>query len=105
MAEGLSPEPLAAETGPAIEGYEMIRPLGAGGMGTVFLARQQSLEREVAVKVLHSGQEFATQFYDRLEREARAMATLSHPNIVAVHDFIRLSDGDAAIWFVSGKRR
>jgi eukaryotic-like serine/threonine-protein kinase len=67
--------------------YEIVAPLGAGGMGEVYRARDQSLDREVAVKVLP--EELATD-RDRLrrfEQEARAAAALSHPNILAVHRF------------------
>ncbi|MFH1176512.1 MAG: protein kinase [Acidobacteriota bacterium] len=66
--------------------YETLAPLGAGGMGEVWRARDTRLDREVAIKVLPS--EFATD-PDRLrrfEREARATAALNHPNILVVHD-------------------
>jgi serine/threonine-protein kinase len=69
--------------------YEVVRLLGEGGMGQVFLARDTMLDREVAVKVLHSenplGEEVA-----RFEREARALAALDHPNILSVHEFGRI---------------
>jgi serine/threonine protein kinase/WD40 repeat protein len=67
--------------------YEIVSSLGAGGMGEVFRARDTRLGREVAIKVLP--RELATD-PDRLarfEREARAVAALSHPNILAIHDF------------------
>lgn len=67
--------------------YEIVSSLGAGGMGEVFRARDARLGREVAIKVLP--RELATD-PDRLarfEREARAVAALSHPNILAIHDF------------------
>ncbi|HSO24901.1 MAG TPA: serine/threonine-protein kinase, partial [Chondromyces sp.] len=66
--------------------YEIVARIGAGGMGEVYRARDTRLGREVAIKVLPS--EFAED-PDRLrrfEREARATAALSHPNILAVHD-------------------
>jgi serine/threonine protein kinase len=66
--------------------YEIQSPLGAGGMGEVYRARDTRLGRDVAVKVLPSS--FATDA-DRLrrfEQEARSVAALNHPNILAVHD-------------------
>jgi len=66
--------------------YEVIAPVGAGGMGEVYRARDTRLGRDVAVKVLPA--EF-TQSPDRLRRfaqEARAVAALNHPNILTVHD-------------------
>ena len=67
--------------------YEIVAPLGAGGMGEVYRARDSRLGREVAVKVLP---ELFANDPDRLarfEREARAVAALSHPNILAIHDY------------------
>ena len=66
--------------------YEIVAPLGAGGMGEVWRARDSRLGREVAVKVLPA--EFAAdaERLKRFEREARATAALSHPNILAVYD-------------------
>ena len=66
--------------------YEVLSPLGAGGMGEVYRARDPRLGRDVAIKVLPA--EFASD-PDRLrrfEREARAVAALEHPNILAIHD-------------------
>jgi len=69
----------------APKGYDVLRELASGGMGTVFLARQLRLDRLVAVKVLRS--ELATAAgAERFVREARTLASLSHPNIVPVHD-------------------
>ena len=67
--------------------YELHRPLGRGGMADVFLARDQLLDRPVAVKVLFP--EFATDpsFVERFRREATAAANLNHPNIVSVYDW------------------
>ena len=67
--------------------YELHRPLGRGGMADVFLARDQLLDRPVAVKVLFP--EFATDpsFVERFRREATAAANLSHPHIVGVYDW------------------
>jgi serine/threonine protein kinase len=109
MAEGLGLSPDdSGDEAPVVPGYEILRLLGAGGMGRVWLARQTSLDRLVAVKVLAMRGAAATQWLDRLEREARSMARLSHPHIVAVYDFVRLDDGGAAIvmeWVGSGSLR
>lgn len=110
MAEGLGldPDSEGSDEVPSVPGYEFLRLLGAGGMGRVYLARQLSLDRLVAVKLLASGDVTASQWLDRLEREAHAMARVRHPNIVAVYDFIRLESGGAAIvmeWIESGNLR
>jgi eukaryotic-like serine/threonine-protein kinase len=66
--------------------YEIVARIGAGGMGEVWRARDTRLDRTVAIKVLPS--EFAgdAQLRMRFEREARAIAQLSHPNICTIHD-------------------
>jgi hypothetical protein len=67
--------------------YEIVAPLGAGGMGEVWRARDTRLGREVAIKVLPAHLAFDPNALARFEREARAVAALSHPNILAIHDF------------------
>jgi serine/threonine protein kinase len=67
--------------------YEIVSPLGAGGMGEVYRARDTRLERTVAIKVLPSRFASDADALARFEREARAVAALSHPNILAIHDF------------------
>jgi Tol biopolymer transport system component len=67
--------------------YEILAPIGAGGMGEVYRARDTRLEREVAVKVLPPAFAGDPAALARFEREAKAVAALSHPNILAVHDF------------------
>lgn len=80
-----------SEQGPTVFGgrYELHRRLARGGMAEVFLARDQLLDRPVAVKVLFP--EFATDpsFVERFRREAQAAANLNHPNIVGVYDWGR----------------
>lgn len=66
--------------------YEIVRPLGEGGMGAVYLARDPGLERLVAVKVLQSAVSSNPKARARLTQEARALAALDHPGIVTVHD-------------------
>lgn len=74
--------------------YTAIRPLGYGGMGTVYLARDEALDREVAIKVAGAtpGDDDLTR---RLATEAGVLARLEHPGIVPIHDVGRLPDGRA----------
>ncbi|MBL8943976.1 MAG: protein kinase, partial [Myxococcales bacterium] len=62
--------------------FEILSRLGAGGMGTVWAARDPELDRKVAIKFLHD----AVDPHERLRREAQALARLRHPNIVGVHE-------------------
>src|SRR5262245_2257330 len=76
---------LAASTrlGPS----ESIAPLGSGGMGEVYRARDTRLDRDVAIKVLPKPFMYDPERRARFEREAKAVAALSHPNILAIHDY------------------
>src|SRR6266516_3309729 len=67
--------------------YEILAPLGAGGMGEVYRALDPRLNREVAIKVLPERLASDPQTLARFESEAKAVAALSHPNILAIHDF------------------
>ena len=75
--------PLGTRFGP----YEVVTLLGEGGMGQVYRARDPRLGREIAIKVLPQDSARDDDALARFEREARAVASLSHPNILAVHDF------------------
>jgi len=66
--------------------YEVLEPIGRGGMGTIFKARDPILERTVALKVISSEIADTQELRARFFREAQACARLSHPNIVTVHD-------------------
>ncbi len=79
--------PTPAELAPHFPDLEILELVGRGGMGVVYKARQKRLDRLVALKILSPkiGQDPA--FAERFAREARAMAMLSHPHIVAVYDF------------------
>jgi Tol biopolymer transport system component len=67
--------------------YQVVAKLGAGGMGEVYAARDTRLDRDVAIKVLPGALAADPEALARFEREARAVAALSHPNILAIHDF------------------
>src|SRR5688572_24184083 len=67
--------------------YEILAPIGVGGMGEVYRARDPKLRREVALKVLPAAFAADPERLARFEREAHAVASLSHPNILAIHDF------------------
>jgi hypothetical protein len=73
--------------------YEILSPLGAGGMGEVYRARDPRLGRDVAVKVVLSGTADDPLVRERFEREARAVAALAHPNILALFDVGTTADG------------
>ena len=82
-------------------GYELIGKLGQGGMGAVYLARQKSLNRNVALKVLAPRLAAVPQFVSRFTREAFAAAQLSHHNVVQIHDIgIEHSEGIDTNYFV-----
>ena len=69
-----------------IPGYRILRGLGEGGMASVFLAMQESLDREVALKVMSPSLAANTEFAERFLKEGRLAAKLSHPNLVTVYD-------------------
>ena len=67
--------------------FEILEVLGRGGMGVVYKARQAHLDRIVALKILPPVDALSPDFVERFRREARSLARLNHPNIVAIHDF------------------
>jgi tRNA A-37 threonylcarbamoyl transferase component Bud32 len=79
--------PTLDELGAAFPELEVLEMCGQGGMGVVFKARQPKLDRLVALKILTPALAAQPGFSERFTREARALAKLSHPNIVGVHDF------------------
>lgn len=85
-ASSPSPRSAARQTPPIIPGYTIKRYLGRGASGTVWLARQESLAREVALKVLSPKLAQDADFVARFQAEARAAAALNHPNVVHVYD-------------------
>lgn len=80
------PPTMALAAGTKLGPYEILAPLGAGGMGEVYKARDTRLDRQVAIKVLPAHLADNAQFRQRLEREARAISSLSHPHICGLHD-------------------
>jgi Tol biopolymer transport system component len=76
--------PLA--TGTKLGPYEIVAPLGAGGMGEVYRARDTRLGRDVALKIIPESLAREDNRLQRFEQEARAVAALNHPNILAIHD-------------------
>ncbi|MEM6469643.1 MAG: serine/threonine-protein kinase [Planctomycetota bacterium] len=83
---------------------EVKRLIGRGGMGAVYHARQTSLDRDVALKVIAKEVSSDAAFVERFTREAKTLAKLSHPNIVTIFDFGNTSDGTAflVLEFVDG---
>jgi serine/threonine protein kinase len=79
--------PSLADLQPHFADYELHREIGRGGMGTVLQATHKRLGRQVALKILPKELAARPEFGERFAREARALAALNHPNIVAVHDY------------------
>ena len=73
-------------TGTKLGPYEILGAVGAGGMGEVYRARDTRLERTVAVKVLPESLKNNPDLQQRLEREAKTISSLSHPNICTLYD-------------------
>ena len=83
---------MTLSTGARLGPYEVLSPLGAGGMGEVYRARDPRLGREVAIKVLPSSFSQDPDRLRRFEQEARSASALNHPNILTIHD-IGVQDG------------
>jgi eukaryotic-like serine/threonine-protein kinase len=89
---------MALTSGTKIGPYEILAPLGAGGMGEVYRARDTRLGRDVAIKVLPEALARDAERLRRFETEARAVAALNHPNILSIHD---IGTHDGAPYLVS----
>ena len=85
--------------------YRVIKELGRGGMGTVYLAEQVSMGRKVALKVLHEKVAWDEEFVQRFHREARLTAALNHPHVITIHDFDQAEGGSLfiAMEYVDGR--
>ncbi len=77
---------MALDCGTKLGHYEIVSPLGKGGMGEVYRARDARLDRDVAVKVLPAHLTRSPEFKQRFEREAKSISQLAHPNICTLHD-------------------
>ncbi|HWS26928.1 MAG TPA: serine/threonine-protein kinase, partial [Xanthomonadales bacterium] len=77
---------MSADHVPEIPGYRILRPLGRGGMASVYLALQESVEREVALKIMAPQLSADPTFGDRFLREARIAAKLHHRHVVGIYD-------------------
>ncbi|MGB6221509.1 protein kinase domain-containing protein [Haloferula sp.] len=85
--EPASPPPTPEEIADKFPQFEITECLGRGGMGVVYKARQKSLNRWVAIKILAPEKIHDEKFAERFTREAQTLALLNHPNIVTVHDY------------------
>src|SRR5215831_17048413 len=83
---------MALGAGTKLDRYEISDPIGAGGMGEVYRARDPRLSRDVAVKVMAAELAKDPEWLRRFEQEARATASLSHPNVMAVYDVGKSGD-------------
>jgi hypothetical protein len=88
---------VAPAVGDRLGHFEILAPLGAGGMGVVYRARDARLGRDVALKVLPEAFARDTERLSRFEREARILATLSHPGIAAIHGLEPADDGPVLV--------
>jgi serine/threonine protein kinase/Tol biopolymer transport system component len=87
---------MALQAGARLGPYEILSPLGAGGMGEVYRATDTNLKRQVAIKVLPAATASDPERVARFQREAEVLATLNHPNIAHIHGFEK-SDGTLAL--------
>ena len=84
--------------------YEVLAPIGAGGMGEVYKAKDTRLGRDVAVKVLPAHMSANAELRQRLEREAKTISSLSHPHICMLHDVGRQDGTDFLVMeFLEGE--
>ena len=84
-------------TGTRVGSYEIVAPLGAGGMGEVYVARDSRLGRDVAIKILPAAFAGDPARRERLEREARVLAAFNHPNIAAIYGVEDIASGTALV--------
>ena len=88
-----------------LSGYKIIKKIGSGGMGDVYLAEHEKLKKKVAIKSLHKNLVSDIDFRKRFEKEAQTHATLDHPNIVKLLDYRERKDGLFLIMeYVDGKQ-
>ncbi len=80
--------------------YQISERIGVGGMARVYKARDTSLDRTVAIKILHEHLAEDTNFKDRFDREARLVASLNHPNIIQIFDYATVQLGERLVAFM-----
>ena len=99
MSEQPEPKsaPVVRELSGRIGKYEIVRPLGKGAMGMVYLAHDTVLERDVALKVMVAQIADDPELIQRFSREAKAVAKMTHPNVVTVFDLGTHTDGSPYI--------
>src|SRR5215467_6441800 len=101
MSEQTEPKPEAPSPAKELTGrigkYEIVKPLGKGAMGMVYLAHDTILERDVALKVMVAQIADDPELKQRFEREAKAVARMTHPNVVNVYDRGEHTDGSPFI--------
>jgi tRNA A-37 threonylcarbamoyl transferase component Bud32/tetratricopeptide (TPR) repeat protein len=104
VAEAFGSSEPAEEAAAQLDDYELLEELGRGGMGVVFKARQKSLNRLVAVKMIRAGEASDEEERKRFENEAQAVARLQHPNIVQIYE-VGETDGRQflSLEFVEGR--
>jgi len=95
---------LALAAGTRLGPYEIVAPIGAGGMGEVYKARDTRLDRDVAVKVLPDHLAASEEIRQRFEREAKTISQLSHAHVCALFDVGRENDVDFLVMeFLEGE--
>src|SRR6266540_1246278 len=92
-----APLPAGALVGQTLGHYRVVALVGAGGMGEVYLAHDERLGRDVAVKVLAPGLLGDAAARKRFRREALALSSINHPNIATIHDFESLDGHDVLV--------
>jgi serine/threonine protein kinase len=103
--ESQNPPPTLRSLPGRVDKYEIVRALGKGAMGVVYLAHDTVLERDVALKVMVPQIADDKELHERFKREAKAVAKMTHPNVVAVFDLGQLPDGSPyiAMEFLKGQ--
>src|SRR5258707_12532402 len=84
--QGRINQPMSLPAGTRLGPYEILSPVGAGGMGEVYRAKDTRLDRTVAIKILPADMADNPDARQRFEREARAVSSLNHPHICVLHD-------------------
>jgi serine/threonine protein kinase len=85
------------QSGDRLGAYEIVRPIGSGGMGDVYCAADTSLKRNVAIKVLPESLAMDPDRLTRFQREAELLASLNHPNIAQIYGLERIDSAKALV--------